>query len=198
MAIDLWVVVVGWMLAGGSPGPATLAITGTSMSLGRRSGVALALGIVAGSASWGIAAGLGMSALMLTHGWVLETVRYIGAAYLFWLAIKSLRSAVRGRIASAVETPRSKLFWKGYAIHLTNPKAILGWGAIYAIALPAGPAIGQVWGLFTILIAASTVTFCWIRLSFFRSRRHVRIPKVGAMVRCRVRDCCSGPQRSRF
>ena len=85
---------------------------------------------------------------------------------MWWLAVKSLRAAITGRVVTAVETPRAKLFWKGFAIHLTNPKAILGWGAIYAIALPAAPSIGQVWGMFAILIVASAVTFVGYAILF--------------------------------
>lgn len=134
-----------WVLAGASPGPATLGIAGTSMSMGRRAGLIFALGILSGGAAWGIAAALGMSALMLANVWVFEALRYAGAAYLLYLAAKSLRSAV----ASKPQAPRAvtagsagRLFAKAALIHLTNPKAILSWGAVYAIALPpdAGPA----------------------------------------------------------
>ncbi|MBT8408749.1 MAG: LysE family transporter, partial [Alphaproteobacteria bacterium] len=64
------------MLAGGSPGPATLGIAGTAMASGRRAALAFALGILAGSASWGIAAALGLSAVMLANVWLFEVVRY--------------------------------------------------------------------------------------------------------------------------
>ena len=62
--IPLAALLAGWALAGGSPGPATLAISGTAMGQGRRAGLTIASGIVAGSASWGIAAALGVAALM--------------------------------------------------------------------------------------------------------------------------------------
>src|SRR5258705_11071158 len=39
-----------------SPGPNVLAIIGTSMSVGRRSGIALALGVAAGSFCWAMLA----------------------------------------------------------------------------------------------------------------------------------------------
>lgn len=119
-------VVLGWAIAGGSPGPATLAISSTSMAQGRKAGISIAAGVVLGSASWGIAAGLGMSALMLAHAWVFETIRVIGAAYLGYLAIKSLIRAWRNSSPARAVAPRSgQFFAKGVAIHLTNPKAIL-------------------------------------------------------------------------
>lgn len=159
MTIELWIVLLGWAIAGGSPGPATLAISGTAMASGRGAGLAIASGVITGSAALGIAAGLGMSAIMLAHAWVVELVRYAGAAYLLWLSVKSLRRAVVGAPVSAANPSRSKAFWKGVALHLTNPKAILSWGAIYAIALPADAGPVEVWQLFAALILTSMVVF---------------------------------------
>ncbi|MEE9429019.1 MAG: LysE family transporter, partial [Paracoccaceae bacterium] len=93
--IEFAIFYVGWMIAGGSPGPATLSIAGTSMEQGRKSGLIFALGILVGSASLGLAAASGMSALMLANAWVFEVLRYVGAAYLLFLASKALRSAMR-------------------------------------------------------------------------------------------------------
>ncbi len=90
---ELSIIVLAWVIGAGSPGPATLAISATSMEHGRQSGVTIAAGIVAGSACWGIAAVLGISSLMVANVWLFELVRYFGAAYLLYLSIKSLRSA---------------------------------------------------------------------------------------------------------
>ena len=168
--IAIW---VAWILAGGSPGPATMGIAGTAMTSGRRSGLAFALGILAGSASWGIAAALGLSAIMLTHVWVFEIIRYAGAAYLAWLALKALKSAWAGE-DSAAGTPfkgsARTLFLKGAAIHITNPKAILGWGSIYAIALPADAAPGMVFQCFGLLYAGSILIFVGYAFLFSNAR----------------------------
>ncbi|WP_299847078.1 LysE family translocator [uncultured Roseovarius sp.] len=154
-------ILVGWAVAGGSPGPATLAISGTAMQAGRMAGLTIAGGIVCGSASWGIAAALGIGAVMLANVWVFELVRYAGAAYLLYLAVKSLRRAVRPEDLSAAPGADDlrRLFFKGMLLHVTNPKAILSWGAIYAIALPAGAGMAQVWQLFAMLIAVSMLVF---------------------------------------
>lgn len=151
-----------WLLAGGSPGPATMGIAGTAMSRGRLPALAFALGILAGSASWGIAAALGLSAIMLANAWVFEVIRYIGAAYLGWLAIKALIRASKAGTAQ-MGTPFSggarALFAKGAAVHITNPKAILSWGAIYAIVAPATATPAMLFGYFGLLYAGSTLIF---------------------------------------
>ncbi|MCE8515771.1 LysE family transporter [Ruegeria pomeroyi] len=169
MTPGLGLVVLGWLVAGGSPGPATLTIAGTGMAEGRGAALAVALGIVAGSASWGLAAALGMSALMLTHVWIVETVRYAGALYLLWLAVKSLRAGLTPAgvkpFRTATGTAR-RLFLRGYLIHLTNPKAILSWGAVFAIALPPTASLASVFALFAVLITASTCLFLGYALLF--------------------------------
>ncbi|MEM7091341.1 MAG: LysE family transporter [Pseudomonadota bacterium] len=167
--LPLPLVLLGWALAGGSPGPATLAISGTSMEHGRAAGLALAFGVVIGSASWGIAAGLGFSALMMANVWLFEAVKYAGATYLLYLAIKSLRSAWLGKQAVMVAAPSGAYFAKGLMLHLTNPKAILSWGSIYAIALVPGAGAQAVWGLFGALTATSCVVFLGYAVLFSSS-----------------------------
>jgi len=100
---------VAWAVGGASPGPATLAIAGTSMERGRAAGVAVAAGIVCGSASWGIAAALGMSALMLANAWMVELLRYVGAAYLMYLGFKALKSSMTDKPLAQVKAKRGDL-----------------------------------------------------------------------------------------
>ena len=126
--VNLPVILFAAFLAAGSPGPATLAIAGTSMSSGRKTGLALASGVTTGSFIWSVSAAFGLGAVMAANAWVFEVIRYFGAGYLMWLAIKAARSAWAGnRLATKPlppTTPR-RAYTKGLALHLTNPKAVL-------------------------------------------------------------------------
>lgn len=168
---------LAWLMAGGSPGPATMGIAGTAMSAGRRPALAFALGILAGSASWGIAAALGLSAVMLANAWVFEVLRYAGATYLGWLALKALKRAAQSgegaKLGSGFSGGFVTLFTKGTAIHLTNPKAILSWGAIYAIVAPADATPATLFGYFGLLYAGSAMIFLGYAV-LFSSERIVR------------------------
>lgn len=168
--LPLGVVLLGWLVAGGSPGPATLTISGTSMEHGRRAGLTVATGIVCGSAIWGVSAGLGLSALMIANAWVMELVRIAGALYLMWLALKSARSAWRGGEVQRARPAQSRLFVKGLALHLTNPKAILSWGSIYAITLAPGAGPAAVWTLFATLSCGSMLVFFGYAILFSNAR----------------------------
>lgn len=165
----LGAVLLGWFIAGGAPGPATLTISSTAMAQGRRAGLTVAAGIICGSAIWGIAAGFGLSAVMVSHAWVMETVRIAGALYLLWLALKSARAAWRGTAPKAARAAQHRLFLKGLALHLTNPKAILSWGSVYAITLAPGAGPAAVWHLFAVLSLGSVTLFFGYGLIFSAS-----------------------------
>ena len=124
-----------------SPGPATLAIMGVSMNQGRRYGLAVALGILTGSLFWSTAAAFGLGAVMHANAWLFEVIRYAGAVYLLYLSYRSIRSAIASASTELAVSPVAgyRLAWtRGLLIHLTNPKAILFFGALYSLAMPVG------------------------------------------------------------
>jgi threonine efflux protein len=136
----LFLVYSAFALAVGSPGPSTLAIMAASMERGRGTGVTLALGVTAGSFTWGLLATAGVSTLLAAHAGALYFIKIAGGVYLLFLAWKSARSAMRRdgvRAVSKFVGPQNltRIFVRGYLMHLTNPKAILGWIAIMALGL---------------------------------------------------------------
>ncbi|MEM8751016.1 MAG: LysE family transporter [Pseudomonadota bacterium] len=137
--MNLVVILLAALAASLSPGPASLAIAGTSMARGRRAGLLLTVGIMVGSLAWSVAAALGLSAIMLANAWVFEIIRYAGAGYLLYLAYKSARSAFSAKDVNtkAIEGKASALVARGAALHITNPKSILFFGALYSMGMPA-------------------------------------------------------------
>ncbi len=146
------------LVAIASPGPATLAILGTSMAQGRRFGMALAAGVMTGSLFWSVSAAFGLGALMYSQAWLVEVLRYLGAGYLFYLSYKSMRSAIRPGSNDQVVQTQLKLrstYMKGLLIHLTNPKAIFFFGSLYALVI--SPEAGAV-DLFRVILAVGSVS----------------------------------------
>lgn len=138
--INLPLILVAALLATGSPGPATLNIAGTAMTSGRHYALAMASGVSTGSLTWSTAAAFGLGAAMLANAWVFEAMRYLGAGYLIFLAIRAARSALTaGTPATRGGAYRSagRAYASGLALHLTNPKAILFFGSLYAVGVPA-------------------------------------------------------------
>ena len=133
---ELALVYSAFFVAIASPGPSNLAVMATAMEQGRRAGSTLALGVTAGSLTWGVLAALGVSALVVAHPGALHAVKIVGGLYLLFLAWRSARSAMRAE----TPPPRAagsgrRILLRGYLMHLTNPKAILSWTAIIALGL---------------------------------------------------------------
>lgn len=160
--VNLPFILLAALLATASPGPATLAIAGTSMNSGRRYGLALASGVMSGSLMWSVSAAFGLGAIMLANAWVFEIVRYMGACYLLYLAFKSIRSALK---ASVVTTDASVLpslkaaYAKGLALHLTNPKAILFFGALFSVGMPKDASSSSLVTVITAIAIQSFIVF---------------------------------------
>ena len=108
-----------------SPGPNILAVIGTSMSVGRASGVALALGVAAGSFCWALLTAFGLSALLVYYAAALTVIKIAGGAYLpGWPTSRPLgRLGTRPRGADALGIDRTPVGYaiRGLTIQMTNP-----------------------------------------------------------------------------
>lgn len=139
--VNFWIVIGASLLSGATPGPASLTIAGTSMAQGRRIGLALAMGVTCGAITWAILAALGFGAILAANQTLVEIVRLCGAAYLAWLGFAAARSAMANKQLSPTNIGSASLSvaWvKGFLIHLTNPKAVIFWGSIFAIGTTPG------------------------------------------------------------
>jgi amino acid exporter len=154
-----------------SPGPNILAVLGTSMSTGRRSGLALALGIAAGSFCWAMLSVVGLSALLASYASALRVIKIGGGAYLLWLAYKSFRSAaakhdLETRTLGGSEARPLRYAVRGLTIQLTNPKAALAWIAIMSLGLQAGAPAWVAVSLVVGTSALSVIIHCVYAVAF--------------------------------
>ncbi|WP_092986684.1 LysE family translocator [Rhizobium sp. NFR03] len=134
----LGLVYVAYLLAAASPGPSNMAIMGVAMQQGRAPAVFLALGIMTGSLFWAVLAATGISTVLTTFAGAIFVLKIAGGLYLLFLAVKAGRSAlaVHSRSAGTIDDAKPiDLYRRGLLLHLTNPKAILGWIAIMTLGL---------------------------------------------------------------
>jgi len=139
------------------------------MASGRAAGLSLAAGITTGSLIWSIAAAVGLSALMLSTAWLVEILRYAGAAYLLYLGWKSLRAAMQpGAIAARPMKADGLrgLYLKGMLLHLTNPKAIFFFGSLYTLGVPADASPWAIASVVAVVGLQSVVIFHGYALIF--------------------------------
>src|SRR5215470_9258026 len=125
------------------PGPAVTYVVSRSIGHGRAAGLVSVLGIVAGPFCHVVAAALGISAMLASSVLAFQFVKYLGAAYLIYLGIKTLRSSDQQMLAEAGnEASLARIFGQGFLVNLLNPKTAL----FFLAFLPqfVDPALGHV------------------------------------------------------
>jgi len=82
---------------------------------------------------WVSMAATGVSAILMQYAQALGILKPLGGAYLLFLAVKAGRSALTTDKRHGMQTAAARqitgfsLYKRGLLIHLTNPKALLGW-----------------------------------------------------------------------
>ena len=120
------------------PGPNSLYVLALSAQQGVRAGWKAAMGIIVGDALLMFASAAGAVTLLKTYPVLFYIVQYAGAAYLVYLGLRLLISAVKTwpkdeQLQAMIEQPlaeskiakQSSPFAKALVISLLNPKAIL-------------------------------------------------------------------------
>ena len=118
-----------WVL-NATPGVDMLFTLSRTLQHGWRAGIAAALGIITGCVVHTLAAALGLAALLAASAVAFTAIKWLGAAYLLWLAWGMLRAAVQGRGTAAVAAtapaePLRRIFVQGLLTNVTNPKVAL-------------------------------------------------------------------------
>ena len=90
---------------------------------GPRAAIAASAGISLGAFVHAGLAGLGLGALVATVPGTFEVIRWVGVAYLLWLAVQTLRQA--GQAGDVPTSTPARAFRAGLLVNLTNPKVIL-------------------------------------------------------------------------
>lgn len=119
-----------------SPGPGIVLILSVAMSQGRLPSLITAFGIACASIILSSATVLGLAVIFAETARLVTIVRYLGAAYLVWLAYKSFRTAaLKPPLGQIKATSRSA--WRtglmGFFLQLSNPKAIFFWLAVASV-----------------------------------------------------------------
>ena len=108
------------------PGPAVLYVVTRSASQGKRAGLASVGGVELAGLTHSIAAAFGLSALLLTSALAFSVVKYLGAAYLIFLGIRTLLARNESQhISTPTPKSASQLFTQGFLVNILNPKTAL-------------------------------------------------------------------------
>ena len=109
-----------------TPGPAVLYIVARSVEQGRTAGLVSVLGIHLGTIVHITAAAVGLSALIVSSALAFAVVKYLGAAYLIWIGIRTFMARDPSTATPAVRSePLRRIFRDGFVVNLFNPKTAI-------------------------------------------------------------------------
>jgi threonine/homoserine/homoserine lactone efflux protein len=158
------------------PGPDTLVVVRNLIRGGRRSAALTVIGVLSGLAVWVTAAALGLAALLRASRDGYTALRLVGAVYLIWLGVNSLRTRAAARNPAATSNPAMstpgevqfpdatrRLVGTGYraglATDLLNPKVGVFFVSFLPGFVPAGHAVGSTSLLFGAIFVVETAMY---------------------------------------
>ena len=108
------------------PGADMALVTKNVLAVGRRRAMLTIVGICAGCVIHATASALGLSAILATSATAFNVVKTLGAGYLIWIGVQSIRESRNASVAAPSSEPskRARLgpFLQGFLTNLLNPK----------------------------------------------------------------------------
>jgi RhtB (resistance to homoserine/threonine) family protein len=145
------------------PGPDTLVVVRNLIRGGRRSAALTVIGVLSGLAVWVTAAALGLAALLRASRDGYTALRVVGAVYLIWLGVNSLRSRRASGNEMQLPDATRKIVGTGYraglATDLLNPKVGVFFVSFLPGFVPAGHAVGPTSLVFGAIFVVETAMY---------------------------------------
>ena len=130
MPLELWTFLIAITLLTMTPGADTMIVIRNTLRGGARDGLVSSLGICLGLFVHATLSAVGISAILLYSATAFMLLKTIGALYLLWLGLSSLRSfwnAKKMHQKAVEKKPFS--FWtslqEGFLSNVLNPKAVI-------------------------------------------------------------------------
>ncbi|MGJ8529893.1 LysE family translocator [Maritalea sp.] len=118
------------------PGPGVMALIGTALGGGLKRAMPMIVGIALGDATWLTMAVLGLAAISEIYADAFTVIRYLGVAYLLYLAYKfwTNSSELKAEEGASKRSSFASLL-NGYLITMGNPKPMLFYLALVPVIL---------------------------------------------------------------
>jgi threonine/homoserine/homoserine lactone efflux protein len=161
-----------------TPGPNMAWLAALSLARGLRVGLAAVAGVMLGLAAYGVAAALGLAAIIANSAIAYEVLRWGGVAYLLWLAWDAWSSADEISPQAAGDRATLFAFRRGLITNLLNPKAAVFYMAVLPdfVAPQASGILAQTLTLSAIYVAIATAIHALIVVLASRLRGLVEDP----------------------
>lgn len=119
-------------IAAAIPGPGIAALVARGLASGFLATLPMAVGLALGDIVYLVAVILGLSVIAQTFGLAFLVIKWLGVAYLAWLAFKFWTAGIRPQDVNAerVNEPAFASFMSGLTVTLGNPKVMVFYIAI--------------------------------------------------------------------
>jgi threonine/homoserine/homoserine lactone efflux protein len=105
-----------------TPGPGIAYVAARTLAGGRREGIASSLGTALGGSVHILAGAVGVSALIMASAEAFTILKFVGAIYLIFIGIKTLREAGTPEVSGLQSSGVRRAFRDGIVIEVLNPK----------------------------------------------------------------------------
>lgn len=170
-----------------TPGSGALYTVATGLAHGTRASVFASIGCTIGIVPAMLAAVTGLAAIMHSSAIAFQTIKWLGVAYLLYLAWITWRDKSE-LIAGAGDSARPtswRITWTAVAVNVLNPKLTLFFVAFLPQFIdPARPPVAQMLSLSAVFMAMTLVVFALYGAFAAGVRTHViRRPRVVTWMR---------------
>ena len=162
-----------------TPGPSVAALVTRVISRGWRSVLPFLAAMWFGEIIWLTCAVAGLSYIAQTFHWAFVVLKYVGAAYLFYLAYKmwTARADAKEAVLPKSERP-ARMFFTGLAVTLGNPKLMIFYVAFLPSIIDLAVVTPFIWLELTLTLGVALIAgdFLWVLLAS-QARRWLKSPR---------------------
>lgn len=150
-----------------TPGPDMAFFLGKAVTQSATAGFVAFAGCTTGLAVHTVLVALGLAALLAASATAFLVLKVVGAAYLLWLAVESLRkgNALSRPVAGAAPERLSRIYGKALTVNLLNPKIIVFFATFLPQFVTAGDPAASGKFLFlgaTMIVVSTPITMAMI------------------------------------
>lgn len=172
MALQMWLLYVAAVFVlTVTPGPSVLMCVTNGIHYGARRTAAAASGSISAVCLIMLVSALGLGAVLATSEKIFQAIKWLGAAYLIYIGVKtffSKQASIKVDAAGANGAPRKSygaLYLQGFLVGASNPKALLFFSAFFPQFMnPELPRLPQF-----LILGATFVCFEAFWLMFYAS-----------------------------
>lgn len=184
--MTLFTLAVIHLFAVASPGPDFTAVMRETISFSLRNGLVASLGIAVGNFVLILFSVFGANYLISQHPEYLRWIQVLGAAYLFYLGVQSVKSFARGlsqKGSVSNEAPMvtnaslGKSFVNGFVTTMGNPKAIMYFVSLSAQVMSIEQSAADLSILIGMLVLITGVWFTFLAMMVGNSKVRPQLVK---------------------